>query len=119
MRHENLYLADMIEAADFVAEFISGTDFDGFERSELIRSAVALKLATIGEAASRVSEDLRRSHPEVPWPQIVAFRNILIHGYFGIEWEIVWNAACYRCPELRAQIAAILALTDLNPGSDR
>jgi uncharacterized protein with HEPN domain len=108
MRHESLYLTDIIEAADFIAEFISDSDFDGFEKSEIMRSAVVQKLMTIGEAAGRVSEDLRSNHPEIPWSQIVAFRNILIHAYFGIEWEIVWNAAVYRCPELRKQISAIL-----------
>jgi uncharacterized protein with HEPN domain len=44
----------------------------------------------------------------VPWPQIVAFRNILIHAYFGIDWEVVWLAATDRCPVLRRQIAGIL-----------
>ena len=66
------------------------------------------KLATIGEAASRVSEHLKVSHSEIPWPQIMAFRNILIHAYFGIEWDVVWRAALHRCPVLREQIAAIL-----------
>ncbi len=109
MRHENLYLNDIVEAADYIAEFISGTDFEGFEKSELLRSAVVQKLGVIGEAAARSSEDLTLRHPEVPWPQIIAFRNILIHGYFGIDWEIVWLAATDRCPALRRQIAAILA----------
>jgi len=108
MRLESPYLADIVEAADYVAEFIRGIDFQKFQKSELIRSAVVQKLATIGEAASRVSENLRNAHPEIPWPRIKAFRNILIHGYFGIEWEIVWNAAVHRCPELRNRIAAIL-----------
>jgi uncharacterized protein with HEPN domain len=74
----------------------------------MLRSAVVQKLAVIGEAAARVSEDLRGRHPEVPWPQIVAFRNILVHAYFGIDWDIVWRAATNRCPVLRDQVAALL-----------
>lgn len=109
MRHENLYLNDIVEAADHIAVFISGTDFEGFQKSELLRSAVVQKLGIIGEAAARVSEDLTTRHSEVPWPQIVAFRNILIHAYFGIDWEVVWLAAIDRCPVLRRRIAAILA----------
>ncbi|MCC6389216.1 MAG: DUF86 domain-containing protein [Bryobacterales bacterium] len=65
-------------------------------------------MGIIGEAAARVSDDLSARHPEVPWPRIVAFRNILIHAYFGIDWEVVWLAAADRCPVLRRQIAAIL-----------
>jgi uncharacterized protein with HEPN domain len=109
MRREGLYLNDIVEAADHIAAFISGTDFEGFQRSELLRSAVVQKLGVIGEAAARVSEDLTARHPEVPWPQIVAFRNVLIHAYFGIDWEVVWLAATDRCPTLRGQIAGILA----------
>jgi uncharacterized protein with HEPN domain len=70
---------------------------------------VVQKLAIIGEAAARVSEELRNRHPHVPWPQIIAFRNILIHAYFGIDWDVVWLAAKNRCPVLREQTALILA----------
>lgn len=109
MRRESLYLTDILEAADHIAEFIEGANFLAFQKSELLRSAVVHKLAIIGEAAARVSEDLRACHPEVPWPQVIAFRNILIHAYFGIDWDVVWRAARNRCPELRGQIADILA----------
>lgn len=109
MRHESLYLTDMVEAADHIAEFISGAEFQTFQDSELLRSAVVQKLAVIGEAAARVSEDLRTRHPRVPWPQIIAFRNILVHAYFGIDWDVVWRAARNRCPVLREQVAGILA----------
>jgi uncharacterized protein with HEPN domain len=109
MRHESLYLNDIVEAADHIAEFIAGADFQAFGESEMLRSAVAQKLGVIGEAAARVSADLTNRHPEVPWPQIVAFRNILIHAYFGIDWDVVWRAATNRCPVLRRQIADILA----------
>jgi uncharacterized protein with HEPN domain len=53
--------------------------------------------------------DLTNRHPEVPWPQIVAFRNILVHAYFGIEGAVVWHTAKNRCPVWRGQIANILA----------
>jgi uncharacterized protein with HEPN domain len=109
MRHERLYLADIVEAADYVAEFIAGVDFDQFLKSELLRSAVVQKLSVIGEAAARLSDENTLQNPQVPWPRIVAFRNILVHAYFGMDWEIVWNAAKDQCPVLRAQIAEILA----------
>ena len=109
MRHESLYLTDMLEAAEHIAEFIEGIDFQGFQKSELLRSAVVHKLAVIGEAAARVSEDVRTRYPQVPWPQVIAFRNILVHAYFGIDWDIVWRAAKHRTPVLREQVAEILA----------
>ena len=101
MRHELLYLSDIVEATDHIAAFIAGADFEAFEASELLRSAVVQKLAVIGEAAGRVSDEVKTNYPEIPWPQIVAFRNILIHTYFGLEWDVVWRAAIHRCPILR------------------
>jgi uncharacterized protein with HEPN domain len=74
----------------------------------LVRSAIVQKLAVIGEAASRVSDELKGRHAEVLWPKVVAFRNILIHAYCGIDREIVWRAASEEIPVLRGQIARIL-----------
>jgi uncharacterized protein with HEPN domain len=108
MRRDDLYLHDILEAIDHVGAFIGDADVQGFVKSELIRSAVVQKLAIVGEAAARVSEGLRSRHSQIPWPQIVAFRNILIHAYFGIDWDEVWKAAKVECPALREQIAEIL-----------
>ena len=68
-----------------------------------------------------MSGELRTRHPQVPWPQVVAFRNILIHAYFGIDWDVVWRAAKNRCPVLRDQVAGILARESggLEEGIDR
>ena len=108
MRRERLYLADIIEAADGIAGFLHGCDRERFEASDLIRSAILHKLTIIGEAASKASE-ARLSHPGIPWKQIIGFRNILVHHYFGTDWDVVWEAAVTHVPKLRAQIAAILA----------
>jgi len=118
MRLESLYLTDIIEAADHIADFIAGVDLGAFQKSELLRSAVVQKLAIIGEAAARVSEELRTRHPQVPWPQIIGFRNILVHAYFGIDWDVVWRAARNRCPVLREQIAGILTAESGDTGDD-
>jgi uncharacterized protein with HEPN domain len=108
MRREELYLRDIVEAADHIAQFLAGVDFPAFNESELLRSAVVQKLAVIGEAAGRPPKPLHAAHPETPWPRIVAFRNILIHSCFGVDWEVVWIAATKEGPALREQIAEIL-----------
>jgi uncharacterized protein with HEPN domain len=76
---------------------------------EMMRSAVVQKLAIIGETAARVSEELRDRHPEVPWLQIVTFCNIVVHAYFGIDWDEIWRGEKNRCPVLREQVAGIIA----------
>jgi len=119
MRRDDLYLNDIIEAADHIATFLSDTDFEGFLNSELVRSAVVQKLAIIGEAAARISEELRNRNPQIPWPQIVAFRNILIHAYFGTDWNEVWKAVKADCPALRGQVAGILKTEFGGPTGER
>jgi len=109
MRRDDLYLYDIVEAADHIATFLGETHFQGFLQSELVRSAVVQKLSIIGEAAARVSDELRSRYPQIPWPQIVAFRNILIHAYFGIDWNEVWKAAKVDCAALRRDVTVILA----------
>src|SRR5438132_132450 len=108
MRREELYLRDIVEAANHIEQFITGLDRLGFQESELVRSAVVQKLAVIGEAAADVPEEVRLRRPEVAWPKIVAFRNILVHAYFGIDWDEVWRAATKESPALRAQVELIL-----------
>lgn len=108
MRREELFLRDLVEAADHIAQFITGLDRAGFQESELVRSAVVQKLVLIGEAAAHVSAELQARHPELPWPKIVAFRNILVHAYFGIDWDEVWRAAVKESPALRVQVESIL-----------
>jgi len=115
MRHENLYLNDIVEAADDIAQFLVGVETQSFRESDLLRSAVVHKLSVIGEAAVRLSDALKERNPEVPWAQIVGFRNILIHAYFGIDWEVVWEAAREGCPILREQIARILVTESGQP----
>ena len=108
MRREELYLADIQEACDDLAEFTTGISYDAFLDDRLRMSAVMQKLMVIGEAAARVSDEFRKAYPEVDWAAIAGLRNRLVHGYFRVEWDIVWAAATQEAPVLRGQIAEIL-----------
>jgi uncharacterized protein with HEPN domain len=109
MRREELYLADIIEAADAISSFLQGTERADFLGNDLVRSAVLQKLLIIGEAAARLPKDFRGSYAGIPWSDIVAFRNIAVHAYFSVDWGIVWVAATKDVPELRHMVAEILA----------
>ena len=112
MRRSELYLADIIEAADDIAEFVLGLDPDSFAGNKIVRSAVLQKLIVIGEAASRLPSEFRERHPDIEWADIAAFRNRVVHAYFSVEWEIVWVAATEEVPRLRQQIAQIASDED-------
>ncbi len=109
MRREELYLTDIIEAADAIQRFLKIVKEKTFLENELLQSAVLQKLMIIGEAASRLPKEFRERHPEIEWEDIMGFRNIAVHAYFAVDWSIVWVAATQETPELRRKIAEILA----------
>jgi uncharacterized protein with HEPN domain len=108
MRRDELYLTDIAEAADSIAAFLSSRDRQSFLQDDLLRSAVLHKLTIIGEAAARLSADLRERHAEIEWPDIVGFRNIAVHAYFTVDWSIVWVTATQDAPQLRRRVSEIL-----------
>lgn len=108
MRPEKLYLTDIVEAAQSIARFVMGESFDEFERNEMMNSAVLQKLTVIGEAAARLPKEFTNRFPEIPWVDIVGFRNIAVHEYFAIRWDIAWIAATEEVPVLKERIEKIL-----------
>jgi len=80
-----------------------------FDSAEPIRSHILLHVQIIGEAASKLSEQLRTDSPQVQWKSIMRMRNIITHVYFGIDWNEVWQVVVRDVPALKLQIEAILA----------
>jgi len=108
MRHDHLYLEDIVEAANAIDGFVQNVSREEFIESDLIRSAVLQKLLIIGEAAARLSKPFLQEHPDAPWKDIVGFRNIAIHAYFSVDWKVVWVAATKDAPLLRKMVQDIL-----------
>ncbi|MCB0103468.1 MAG: DUF86 domain-containing protein [Anaerolineales bacterium] len=108
MRPEKLYLTDIVEAAQAIERFIKGESYHEFEQNEMMNSAVLQKLTVIGEAASRLPKEFTNRFPEIPWVDIIGFRNIAVHEYFAIRWDIAWVAASEEVPVLKGQIEKIL-----------
>ena len=103
------YLWDIQTAADAILTFIAGLDAKAYAKSEVVHAAVERKFEIIGEALSQLSKldpDLARRIPDSR--QIIAFRNVLIHGYAKIEHDRVWQTAETSLPGLRAAVAALL-----------
>jgi uncharacterized protein with HEPN domain len=117
MRPEKLYLTDIVEAADAIARFLDDVEQEDFLKDELRQSAVLQKLTTIGEAAARLPDDFQQRHPEFIWRHVIGFRNIAVHEYFSINWEVVWVTATLDVPLLREKIAVVLAAEYSEQGS--
>ncbi|GIV71406.1 HepT-like ribonuclease domain-containing protein [Caldilinea sp.] len=112
MRPERLYLIDILQAAEAIERFLKGIGESDFMQDELRQSAVLQKLIVVGEAAARLPKGFTERHPEIPWPDIVAFRNIAVHEYFAVDWRIVWVTATQDVPLLREQMTRLLDEVD-------
>ena len=100
-------LEDILEAVARIERYAS-RGREVFIQDELVQVWIVHHMQIIGEAARKASAALRDSHPEVPWSQVVAMRNILVHDYFGVDIEEVWAAVVRDLPDLKRKIEVIL-----------
>ena len=89
MRDDRVYLLDILEAIERIEKY-TAQGREAFEVNELIQTWVVHHIQIIGEATRKLSQDLRTRYSEVPWTQIMAMRNILVHDYFRIDLDEVW-----------------------------
>jgi uncharacterized protein with HEPN domain len=102
-------LTHMLEAAMDVRRYVAGRSRQDMDEDSMLRRAVVNALQVIGESAARVSDQGRSRVPSLPWGQIVATRNILVHVYWGIDTEQVWKTAVGDIPGLIAALEQALA----------
>ncbi|MBM3747275.1 MAG: DUF86 domain-containing protein [Acidobacteria bacterium] len=108
MRRDELFLLDILEAADRIAARIAGRDLASVTADEDLQDVILRRLTIIGEAACQLSEDLRSRHSEIPWKQAIGLRHRVTPGYFGLDWTIIWKTVTEDLPALRWQIAEVL-----------
>ena len=106
MRDDRERLKDILEAIENIEKYaVKGKE--AFRKEELIQTWVLHHLLILGEAAANISEDFQEEYAHIPWAQIVGMRNILIHHYFGIDLEVVWEMIEKDLPALKKAILQI------------
>lgn len=98
----------MIEAIQTAMDFVSGRQPADLDADRMLLFALVRAIETIGEAASKVSEELRHRAPDIPWGLIVSMRNRLIHGYFDIDHEILWKTATVELQALLPRLQGLI-----------
>src|SRR4051794_29644083 len=109
MRHEPSFLRDILSACNKIEAIVANTGEEVFVKDEVSSAAVLHHLTVIGEAISRLSTELRGRYPEVPWRQIISVRHRIVHAYFDLDWQILWETSITDIPSLRKQVSHILA----------
>lgn len=107
MRKDRVRLQDILEAIEKIERYVD-RGRPAFDSDEMLQVWVVYHLQILGEAASKLSPEIRAQYPDVPWTQIVGMRNILVHDYFGIDLQVVWSVIERDLPQLKPQIMAIL-----------
>ena len=110
-REWRFYIDDMIAFAERVIAYTEGLDQQRFVASGLNYDATVRNLELIGEAATHVPLDARLLAPDVPWRQVVATRNLLIHGYLGIDMDTLWSIVQTDIPHLLAALQPLRSTT--------
>ncbi|MBU0752593.1 MAG: DUF86 domain-containing protein [Gammaproteobacteria bacterium] len=111
MRNDRLFLADIVDSIEAIERFTTGIDETCFVADELIQSAVLQKLSVIGEAAGRLTDETRTHAADVPWKEIIGFRNIAVHAYFSVDWRAVFVTVTDDLPMLKHAVATLLKIS--------
>ena len=104
-----LYLTDILEAIRKIETFVVGVTFEAFSQDAKTIDAVVHNIEVIGEAARHIPEQLRLAYPAVPWKQVVGSRDKMIHEYFGIDLEVIWQTINDDLPVLKQEVKAIIS----------
>jgi uncharacterized protein with HEPN domain len=109
MRDHKLYLKDILAAIDSIEEFVKEMDLDAFQADDKTVSAVTRKLEILGEAVKGIPEEVRQTHPDLPWKEMAGMRDKLIHFYFGVDHNLIWKTIKDRLPKVKFEIQKMLA----------
>ncbi len=107
-RDIKVYIRDILHAIEKIETYTSNFKKESLYQDEKTLDAVVRNLEIIGEASKKIPDVMKSRYTEIEWKKIMGLRDILIHEYFGIDYEIIWDIVKHKLPEFKSQIQQIL-----------
>ena len=108
MKQDEVFIRHILDEIDFLIDSSKGLEYEVLIKDETLKRAFVRSLEVIGEATKNISSQFRQKHPDIEWRELAGLRDKLIHRYFGVKWEIVWDVVKNQIPELKERIEGIL-----------
>jgi uncharacterized protein with HEPN domain len=108
MKNDVVYLRHILDAIEKIETYLKGATYESFSSNDMMIDAVVRELEIIGEASSNLTEEFRRNHPDVMWRDAIDMRNFLIHEYFGVRTQMVWDTCQNDIPALKSFVETAL-----------
>lgn len=102
-----VFIEHVMECIGLIEKYTEGKTEEDFFNSTQLQDSIVRRIEVIGEAVKNLPKDFRDSHPEVQWQEIAGMRDILIHGYFGIDLDLTWEVVKTDIPDLKRKISRI------------
>ena len=103
-----VYLEDILDCIGKIEEYSKGISYTEFKKDQMRIDAVIRNLEIIGEAVKKLPDDFRKGYPDVEWAKIAGLRDILIHEYFGVNLEIIWDVVSNKIPDLKKNVKKMM-----------
>ncbi|MEK6914796.1 MAG: DUF86 domain-containing protein [Nanoarchaeota archaeon] len=107
MKNDLVFINHILDSINAIREFSKNLDKQKLISDRLIQSAIVREIEIIGEAVKNISKDIKNKHLEVKWSEISGTRDKMIHNYFGVDWNIVWDIIKINLPDLESKILNI------------